>query len=96
MNAPPAVRIYITGFMGSGKSTVGPLLAARLGYEFVDLDARIEEVEGKAVPEIFSERGEAVFRQRDCCCDRRRGAHRSRIMGNHPGIGSARVSRSAG
>ena len=62
MNAPPAVRIYITGFMGSGKSTVGPLLAARLGYEFVDLDARIEEVEGKAVPEIFSERGEAVFR----------------------------------
>ena len=62
MNAPQARRIYITGFMGGGKSTVGPLLAARLGYEFVDLDARIEAKEGKAVPEIFRERGEPDFR----------------------------------
>jgi shikimate kinase len=62
MNAPPAVRIYITGFMGSGKSTVGPLLAAGLGYQFIDLDAAIEAKEGKAVPEIFRERGEVDFR----------------------------------
>jgi shikimate kinase len=62
MTAPPALRIYITGFMGSGKSTVGPLIAARLGYEFVDLDALIEAHERKSVPEIFRERGEKDFR----------------------------------
>ncbi|HEX7573818.1 MAG TPA: shikimate kinase [Bacteroidota bacterium] len=62
MNAPPALRIYITGFMGGGKSTIGPLLAARLGYEFVDIDALIEANEGKSVPEIFRERGEQDFR----------------------------------
>ena len=62
MNGSPALRIYLTGFMGSGKSTVGPLLAARLGYEFVDLDALIEAKEGKAVPGIFRERGERDFR----------------------------------
>jgi shikimate kinase len=62
MNAPQARRIYITGFMGGGKSTVGPLLAARLGYEFVDLDALIEGNEGISVPEIFRKRGEDEFR----------------------------------
>jgi shikimate kinase len=62
MNAHPAVRTYITGFMGSGKSTVGPLLAAGLGYEFVDLDLLIEAGEGKAVPVIFREKGEQAFR----------------------------------
>ena len=62
MSAPPALRIYITGFMGGGKSTVGPLIAARLGYEFVDLDDLIEAREGKSIPEIFRERGEQDFR----------------------------------
>ncbi len=62
MNAPPALRIYVTGFMGSGKSTIGPLLAAGLGYQFVDLDAAIEAKEGKTVPGIFRERGEPEFR----------------------------------
>jgi shikimate kinase len=62
MNAPPAVRIYITGFMGSGKSTVGPLLAASLRYQFIDLDGTIEAKEAKSVPEIFRERGEPDFR----------------------------------
>jgi len=55
-------RIYITGFMGSGKSTVGPLLADALGYEFVDLDAVIEEKEGRTIPELFTARGETEFR----------------------------------
>jgi shikimate kinase len=48
--------------MGSGKSTVGPLLADALGYEFVDLDAVIESKEGRTIPEIFTERGEKEFR----------------------------------
>ena len=56
------LRIYITGFMGSGKSTVGPLLADALGYEFVDLDAVIEAKEGQTIPGIFRQRGEQEFR----------------------------------
>ncbi len=55
-------RIMLTGFMGSGKSTVGRALAARLRYPFADTDALIEEREGRKVSDIFSERGEAHFR----------------------------------
>ncbi|AEN74386.1 Shikimate kinase [Rhodothermus marinus SG0.5JP17-172] len=55
-------RIYLTGFMGCGKSTIGPLLARRLGYTFLDLDALIERQAGRSIPEIFAEGGEAAFR----------------------------------
>jgi len=55
-------RTYITGFMASGKSTVGPLLAAALGRRFIDLDAVIESKEGESIPEIFRRRGEPDFR----------------------------------
>jgi shikimate kinase len=51
--------------MGSGKSTVGPLLAAELGWTFLDLDAEIERRTGMAVPQIFSEQGEAAFRKEE-------------------------------
>ena len=54
--------IYLTGFMGSGKSTIAPILANTLGYEYVDIDAEIEKATGKKVPEIFSEHGEKYFR----------------------------------
>jgi len=60
--ADRTARIYITGFMGSGKSTVGPLLGSSLGYRFIDLDTAIEAGEGKSIPEIFREKGEAEFR----------------------------------
>jgi shikimate kinase len=55
-------RIVLVGFMGSGKSTVGPLLAARLGWGFRDLDAWIEERAGRSVAELFRE-GEEGFRR---------------------------------
>lgn len=55
-------RIILTGFMGAGKSTIGALLAARLGWEFVDLDAVIESRAGKTVAQIFADEGEAAFR----------------------------------
>lgn len=55
-------RLFLTGFMGSGKTTVGSLLADRLGYGFADLDARVEAVSGRAPLALFSERGEALFR----------------------------------
>ncbi len=53
--------IALTGFMGAGKSTVGPRVADALGFPFVDLDARISERHGP-IPQIFASRGEAAFR----------------------------------
>ena len=55
--------IYVVGFMASGKSTVGRLLAQRLGWSFVDTDEEIEAAEGTAIAEIFDARGEAEFRR---------------------------------
>jgi len=55
-------RIILTGFMGSGKTTAGTLLADRLGWRFLDLDHEIEARDGRTVPQIFAEHGEAHFR----------------------------------
>jgi shikimate kinase len=55
-------RIYLTGFMGCGKSTIGPILANSIGYDFVDVDRQIEQLEGRSINEIFTERGEKHFR----------------------------------
>lgn len=57
------MRIFLIGFMGSGKSYTGKRLAARLGYPFYDLDALIEQETGRSIPEIFAEAGEEGFRQ---------------------------------
>jgi shikimate kinase len=54
--------IFLTGFMGSGKSTVGPILAEKFGYDFIDVDELIEKVEGQSIVDIFRERGEIYFR----------------------------------
>lgn len=55
-------RIVLVGLPGAGKSTVGRLVAAQLGWDFVDLDAEIERRSGRTVAELFAERGEAGFR----------------------------------
>jgi len=55
--------IFLTGFSGSGKSTIGPLLANSLGYDFIDLDQAIEAITGKSVSRIFAEEGESYFRK---------------------------------
>ena len=55
-------NIILIGMMGCGKSTVGALLAHRLGRELVDTDAVIEERTGRAIPDIFSADGEEGFR----------------------------------
>jgi shikimate kinase len=55
-------RIILIGFMGSGKSSVGRVLADRLGYELVDTDALLEERAGAPIARIFRERGEPAFR----------------------------------
>lgn len=54
--------IYLLGFMGSGKSTVGALLARELGWPFIDLDTTIEAAQGQTIREIFEKEGEAPFR----------------------------------
>ena len=54
--------VFLTGFMGSGKSTIGPILANTLGYEFVDVDRLIEQKANAPVVEIFERDGEDRFR----------------------------------
>ena len=56
-------RLVLTGFMGAGKTTVGRLLAARLNWDFLDLDAYIESRAGLTVPSIFATHGERRFRR---------------------------------
>jgi shikimate kinase len=55
--------IFLLGFMGSGKSTVGSLLAQELGWRFIDLDAVVEAGQGATILEIFEKEGEPFFRQ---------------------------------
>lgn len=56
------MKIYLIGLPGSGKTTLGRQVAEKLAVEFVDLDVEIERQEGKAVPDIFKEKGEDYFR----------------------------------
>ena len=53
---------YLTGFMASGKSTIGPILANTLGWNFYDLDKEVEKQEGMKVIELFDKKGEDYFR----------------------------------
>lgn len=55
-------KIFLTGYMGSGKSSTGATLASQLGYEFIDLDKFIEQEYKMTIPEIFSSKGEKEFR----------------------------------
>ena len=56
-------RIFLTGFMGSGKSYTGRRLSEALGIPFIDLDHWIEDQEGQSIQAIFEKSGEAAFRQ---------------------------------
>ena len=55
--------VYLLGFMGSGKTTIGRLLADRLGWHFVDIDEDIEAAEQRSISEIFDTAGEEAFRR---------------------------------
>jgi len=56
-------NIYLVGFMGSGKSTVGKILAEKLNMNFVDIDKLIEEKEGMKIKDIFEQKEESYFRK---------------------------------
>jgi len=58
-----ATKIFLLGFMGSGKSTTGKKLALHLNWSFIDLDEKIEQTTGMEIRDIFSEKGEAFFRK---------------------------------
>lgn len=62
MTARRPARVVLVGFMGAGKTTIGPLVARRLGWSFVDLDDEIQAAAGRSVPEIFAALGEPAFR----------------------------------
>ena len=57
------INVFLVGMMGSGKSTIGPLLAKQLNYHFLDTDSVIEQVTQKSISEIFATAGEAEFRE---------------------------------
>lgn len=59
------MKIYVVGFMGAGKTTVGRELARRLEVPFFDLDELVESAEGMQIKEIFAEKGEPYFRRRE-------------------------------
>jgi shikimate kinase len=61
-------RIYLLGFMGAGKTTVGRMLAEELDWPFVDLDDRVEAEAEMPIPRIFRQNGEASFRQLELKC----------------------------
>ncbi|MDP2931225.1 MAG: shikimate kinase, partial [Chloroflexota bacterium] len=55
--------IALIGFMGTGKTAVGKALAEKLGKQFIEMDALIEQKAGKPIPRIFAEDGEIAFRE---------------------------------
>ncbi|PTX42248.1 shikimate kinase [Christiangramia gaetbulicola] len=57
------MKIFLLGYMGSGKSYIGKRLSDKLGYDFLDMDNQIEEKEGKSISEIFDKKGEVYFRK---------------------------------
>jgi shikimate kinase len=61
-------KIFLTGYMGSGKSSTGQLLASQLDYNFIDLDKFIEKEYKMTIPEIFSSKGEKEFRAMEHNC----------------------------
>lgn len=71
---PADVNLYLVGFMGTGKSTVGRAVAHRLGFEIYDTDHEIERLQGRTINDIFAQEGETAFR----------GMERRFIEAGHP------------
>lgn len=63
--APRASRLVLVGYRGTGKSTVGRMVAEKLGWTFVDCDEEIEKSSGRSIAEIFAQEGESGFRERE-------------------------------
>lgn len=88
MNArcEPDAPVFLVGFMGVGKSTVGRALAALLGWEFEDTDALVESAEGRAVEAIFRASGEGRFREAEWDALRSLGGRKQLVVATGGGL----------
>ncbi len=73
-------NIVLIGMPGSGKTSVGRLLAGMLGRTFLDLDQAVEESAGKTISAIFAEEGEEAFRRRETACARQAAARTGLVI----------------
>jgi len=93
-------HIVLIGFMGSGKTTVGHLVAEKLAWPFVDTDALVVDEAGLSIPDIFAAEGEAGFRERETAVLARLADDSSRVISTGGGIvtqpGNAPLLRSLG
>lgn len=94
MSMPRKIRrIILTGFMGAGKSTIGPLLAQSLQWDFLDADSVIEARAGRTIAQIFAERGEAAFRSLEAEAIREETARRNLVLALGGGAIETQVTR---
>lgn len=80
------MRIYLIGYMGSGKSTLGRQLASRLNLSFLDMDQAIEGKYLKTIPEIFRDEGEMNFREKEQACLRKISAIENVVIATGGGV----------
>lgn len=86
-------HIFLIGFMGTGKSTVGQALAEMLGWRFVDMDERLEKEEGITIPEIFAAYGEPHFRKLESRLLERIAGEERQVVSTGGGIVLAEANR---
>ncbi len=79
-------NIALVGFMGTGKTDVGRLLAGKLGKDFVELDELIEQKAGKTIPEIFQQDGEIAFRELEIEAAREAAAQKNAVIACGGGV----------
>lgn len=84
--ADPAGNVYLTGFSYTGKSTVGGLLATRLGHTYIDTDEQIERRTGRSIPEIFRTEGEVYFRELETELLKELADQKARVVSTGGGI----------
>lgn len=73
-------NVILIGFMGTGKTSTGKMLASKLGCAFIDMDQKIEEEAGMCIPDIFAQKGEAHFRQLEKDLVERLSARRNAVI----------------
>jgi shikimate kinase/nucleoside-diphosphate-sugar epimerase len=84
---PRSPNIVLVGLMGSGKTTVGKIIARKLGWDFIDTDALIvNQAEGRSIPDLFAQEGEASFRQRESAALRSLLGRRNAVIATGGGI----------
>lgn len=79
-------NIILIGFMGTGKTSTGRLLASRLGYSFIDTDYKIEQLAKLTISEMFVQYGEGYFREREAEMIRRVSRYRQAVISTGGGV----------